>query len=456
MLYSGGERQMDENSAEKKKQPGKRKKTVIFTIVLLLSVLAGWSGRRIFFSPKTKEDPASLSSPVSASKQDRMPPDQPLSKDSRELGWPGSISGDSLGSGGHQAERDSQLPLPDQSGKNVLPGKSPAESKESDLVTESATASPSGTFLEPRDAGRQPVLPPSAGSGHLSSRENIIPPAFLDVGETVSPVKEDRLVLPAFIGDLARLMVQSYYPSPRQGGIGGSTLTLQKLDARYGHGLYGFNVSKSDTQAGRRSVLAYVMNPSMIQGLYHLYVDAFISDLDEESASFVREIKGKRRHLTPAERAGMFTLYSRDMNALARVLTVSCRPETEEMVAAYQKAEKQAVQAGSAYAEAVAARESKNLEGGSLQAASAQTEAAGLRYQNASKSRNKARHALITYARQTGNIRNLDDEEVMYALLWGQRRLNAHPAAKESLHSISQILENLSRRFDAVSAKLHE
>lgn len=320
-----------------------------------------------------------------------------------------------------------------------------------ELPTESASAQPKSRGPE-RAPERTAVLPPSAAPGHLgNTAPDSVPPAVLEVGATLSPVKEDHVVLPAFIRDLARVMAQAYYPAgshPNAGKNGISVLTLKGLNMRYGLGFHGFNVSSGNPRNARRAIFTYIMNPAMLDGLYGLYADSLVSELSQEADQLTRNVRGNKRSLTPEEKADMFKLYARRARALSSALAASCEPGVEQRINAYQDAARAVERANIAYADATMEHEAAVMDGKNVKAALEKKERTGAAYQRAMQQRNAARKNLLSFARKAARDSDLSDDTLLYALSWGQRRLRSGANTRECVRTMARILNNLATRFD--------
>ena len=459
-------RQGDEQG---KKVPSSLKRVVVL-IVLILCVwgYTRWSGKNAEIGDNI--DAALSDKPgevLSAGKNSADGVTDTLSSDisGNDIESQGGQLSMSSGGMGHPDTLGDSLIRPETENKTVplppnfsLPGMTSSSAPGDALPTESAKAPPKNPSPQ-RMAGRTPVLPPSAAPGHIPARvPESIPPAILDVGGSLAPVKEDGMILPAFIKDLARLMAQSYYPAgshPNAKKYGISVLTLKKLNMRYGLGFYGFNVSPNDPKIARRAIFTYIMNSDMLDALYGLYADTLTSELSQEADSLTRDVRGHKRGLTPAEKAEMFILYARDARALSAALVASGDPEVSKALALYHNALRATTQANSVYVDATVEYEAAKLDGKNVNAALTRKEQAGVAYQHVLQKQNSAREKVLLLARKSTRGVILSDDTLLYALSWGQRRLQSGSNSRECLYTMARILDNLAARFDKRAKGFH-
>lgn len=91
----------------------------------------------------------------------------------------------------------------------------------------------------------------------------------------VPKVTADTTVRPDFIEDLADYIVANYRPGR---GAGSLSLDVQEINQHYGTKMTGL-ANSGGNHGNRAEILRYVFSPSMIQGLYGLYVDRFLEIL---------------------------------------------------------------------------------------------------------------------------------------------------------------------------------
>lgn len=97
----------------------------------------------------------------------------------------------------------------------------------------------------------------------------------VQTAEAVPPkVTEDSRVRPEFVQDLAAYLAGRFKPGPHGGVL---QVSVQGLNQRYGTRLPGI---AGGPGGGRAALLRYAFHPTMLQGLYALYVDRFLEDLN--------------------------------------------------------------------------------------------------------------------------------------------------------------------------------
>lgn len=466
---------MSRNNAERqdgqeKKSPSLLKKIIVFVIVVLcVWGYARWSGKDEEIANKISailsdksENNAALDSNGARGTDSPVRRGNSVLDDSRQPIAPSERPGypQTLPESFARTDPDSNRRAPSifdspRFDSSVIPAK-PAQ--EETLPTESATAPPA-TIRHERAPERTAVLPPSIASGHAPSANlDSLPPPVLDVGGTLSPVKEDRIVLPAFIKDLARAMAQSYYPAgshPEAGKSGISVLTLKGLNMRYGLGFYGFNVSAGNPQNARRAIFTYIMNPDMLNGLYALYADSLVGELSFEADRVTRDVRGHKRGLEPSEKADMFRLYARKARALSAGLAASCESGVENRLNAYQEAVRASAQANSKYVDATVEYEAATMDGKNTSLVLEKRDKAGAVYQRAMQRQSAARKDVLLFARKVARDSSLSDDTLLYALSWGQRRLRSGSNSRECVQTMARILDNLATRFDKRAEAFH-
>ena len=370
-------------------------------------------------------------------------------------------------------------------GAPSLPGfssNSTSSSSQSAPAGGDAASPPRGTPLAPGlQAGERPLVeaPPSAlavpsllpgGEASQAGRDGTQPgaagqpentPFIAGGGDVVLPlspttmphVKEDGVVRLAFVDDLAAFLVENYWPkgahpSARQGGI--STVSINWANLRYGGELQGMRRGDDLAQA-RAAVLRYVLNPSMLEGLYKLYIDRFLAVL--EAAADARRVgpAGKERPLTSAEKKEMLNLYAAQARGLGAALTAySSGGGMRERVEKLQTAVKAVEDANRVYMESVGAYE--ELQAGNkrvgLDAARARMDRDAAAYQRVIQAREQTREDLVRAMQQGGATRGVGDDTLVYVASWAYRRGTTNP---EALRTAAQVLQSAGSRLAAAA-----
>ena len=182
-----------------------------------------------------------------------------------------------------------------------------------DKATEGTPLAGVSTILTPPPPPPPPsVLNPPTAPGTLSGPvvqgatgtpvdTSMMPGAPQDGGpQVVAPkVVEDTRVRFGFVDDLAAYLVESYTPGARGGSL---TISPQSLNSRYGVNLTGLD---GGAQGGREGVLHYAFHPTMLHGLYNLYVERFLEAVTLES-----QLPHKGRTLTQAQARQMYMVFA--------------------------------------------------------------------------------------------------------------------------------------------------
>lgn len=265
--------------------------------------------------------------------------------------------------------------------------------------------------------------------------------------------REDAVVRPAFVNDIAAFLAQNYWPknthpSARRGGI--TTASLQWANLRYGAELRDLDGSRGDPGSARRAILGYILNPAAVGRIYGLYAEGFIAALHQEAEKrLVGEGDGKRA-LTDAEKREMFGIYAgyaaRVGAALENYAEDSTMPQKVEI---YAEAEKTVQDANRAYMESMLAFEeaSHGVNSANTNAARLRMDKEAATYQKRVRERETARNTLVA-AMSKGKANR--DDTLVYAAFWAYRR-GADSAS--SLRACSKVFGDMSAKLNAASRK---
>lgn len=246
--------------------------------------------------------------------------------------------------------------------------------------------------------------------------------------------EQDQMVSMDFVTDLARFMAANYWPAgthPQAKNRGITTAGIKWANLKYGAQMRGFAVKAGTPSSARSELLSYVLMPSMVDGLYSLYIDRFLTALERETVAQKRGRQGAERPLSGAEMQEMYGLYSTRFQGLAGAIrTYLATPGIGERVDGYQKAE----------AEADRAHERFLM----VQDQGGDQDRAARAYQAAVIRREQARENIAAALRRGGSTKGLDTDSLVFSALWMHRRGNVmHPA----LERVAGILEDCSRRL---------
>lgn len=301
-------------------------------------------------------------------------------------------------------------------------------------------ASYSRSFEEPgKNAGRPGASDqPAPAEGRLVPEQTLIPGVGGGPDGTtftpkyMPPVKEDTKVRPTYLSDLAQWLAHRYQPGPR-----GGTLSV---DARNMNQLWGVELA-ARAEGGRQALLRYAFQPSMIQGLYDLYINQFMRDLD--NAANERGLNASQNRDFHMAVAGKATLAA---NALDGIMAV---PDLGKRLNAIDEAAQKAVDINAQLANAVfdldELREDKAATAQQLSAGQMRVDGITARYRRAMDDHAAARQALVDDIRK--NCDNApDSDSLLFMASWVERRMGEGQSARDSVKGVSGVLRDLARR----------
>lgn len=279
------------------------------------------------------------------------------------------------------------------------------------------------------------VTRPTTAPGTLAGQIVQAPTEFFSGqsggGEPVPRVTEDSRVRPALLEDLAGYLVSNYRPGPRGGSL---AITVQGLNQRYGIKL------SNEAEGGRAGILRYVFHPSMLQGLYTLYVERFMNALEQAAA---------QRSLTAEQTRQMLKALARRCISLAEALEgVASLPDLSMRLRSMDGFSEQAVNLNSQMTEAVfaldALREDK-ADVAATEVARLRVDGLAARYRRTLEDRAKARRTLVAAIRQTGG-QALDEDSLLFVAEWVDRRAQSDGQAQAASRAAAALLRDLARR----------
>lgn len=282
---------------------------------------------------------------------------------------------------------------------------------------------------EPAATGGAPQLsldPEGPGLAHAGAAA---PPQFSN--ELLPPAEEDSRLPPDYLMDLSQWLVSRYKPGPRGGALGVSAQSLNTL--------MGVTIAQR-TRGGRSSLLRYAMQPSMIQGLYRLYINRFMDDLD---------IAAQKRGLS-REQSDQFhlALGGRALTMAAALDGTLDVPDLAERINKIEALAQDAVDLNANLADAIfQLDELRSAKASKQQIGAAQMRADGItaRYRRAMDEHQNARRGLIEAIRRHSG-QTLDDDGLIFMAYWVQRRIDDDPDAAESLRGCANVMRDLARR----------
>lgn len=246
---------------------------------------------------------------------------------------------------------------------------------------------------------------------------------------------EDREVKPVYIKELAQWLARHYRPSSHS-----LDTSLQALNQ------FGGIAISSQIKGGRSALFRYAMQPSMVKGLYNLYINRFLEDLDEAGSKrgFSND-QNRQFHLALAEKTGSWA------SALEGVLGIqSLKEKLEHIENLAQKTVDSSMELTNAIFELDESRE-KKVSTSQMNVIQLRVNGLAARYRRATENHDSAQLALIKEIRKHAG-QALDNGTLLFMASWVGRRLEADPDARPALQNCAQILRDLSKRCSQVGS----
>ena len=279
-----------------------------------------------------------------------------------------------------------------------------------------------GTVNSPADA----AMP---GNGTAAGPDGFAPPTGL-----TPRVTEDSRVRPQFVENLAAYLVSRFKPGPRVGTLNAS---VQSVNQRFGSKLTGLGDGDA---GGRVALLRYAFHPTMLQGLYSLYVDRFMEDIAREAK--VRDLNAEQTQQLYMALAGRFVMLAGALEGVAATPDLDAR--LRQMDAAAQNTVGINRQLAEATFEYDQLREAKASQA-QLNTAQLRVDGLGARFRRSLEEQAVAQRALVNAVRR-GAGQTMDDDELIFVARWADRRLKQDPQAMASVQTSAGILRDHSRR----------
>lgn len=243
------------------------------------------------------------------------------------------------------------------------------------------------------------------------------------------PVTEDRQVTPGYIEALANWLASRYQPSTGRLGI-----TAQSLNQ------YGGITLASRAKGGRSALLRYAFQPSMLQGLYKIYIGRFMDDL--QSAAQKKGLSDRQNRQFHMALAGNAVLWAAGLEGIMKLPDLRQRLQKIDDLA--QKAVDVNAQLTNAVFELDELRENK---ASSQQLNTAQLRVDGLasRYRRANEEHAAAQRNLVNQIKQNSG-QTLDADTLLFMAAWAERRLSQDADGKSAIDSCIALLRDLGRR----------
>ena len=261
--------------------------------------------------------------------------------------------------------------------------------------------------------------------------------------------REDSVIRPDFVHDLANWLVARYRPAP-QGGKGHINAGIQAANMRYGANMRGMERQGKDPAGARAYILRYVFNPTMLEALFGIYADRLV---DAVARTALAPDQGKA--LNEAQLDDLYKSYAAFFADLAGATSgVAALPDLKTRMEAINRASQQTIALHRQITENVFAlddaREKKDDAG--IPAIEARIENLNKRYRTSLQGQSDARAALVSAVRKGGPAQRLDDDSVLFLAQWIERRMDKQADALDAARKASALLYDLSRRFEKAAS----
>lgn len=268
----------------------------------------------------------------------------------------------------------------------------------------------------------------SSGSSGSSGAAGAAGNGGVQFGQTMPPVKEDQRVGSGYLTGIARWLAGRY--NPANGTLG---VNVQSLNQRAGG-------DTSGVSGGRAGLLQYAFHPSMISGLYRLYIDGFLRDLDSAAAARGLDAAQNRQfHKALAGRAAM----------LASALDgVAATPDLRGRLREIESLAQSSVDINAQLTtEIFALDQLREAKAPRQQLAAAQLRVDGLsaRYRRAMDEHENAQRRLAAEIRRHAG-QGLDEDSLLFIAGWVDRRLEKSDQAIASTRAAAEALRDFAGR----------
>ncbi|MBQ9405618.1 MAG: hypothetical protein IJU37_02645 [Desulfovibrio sp.] len=294
-------------------------------------------------------------------------------------------------------------------------------------ITASQTVAASGS----NDAVVAAQMPSKQGESVQSGQGS---PAGNEAVATLPRVTEDSRVRPHVVEDLAAWLVSRYKDGGRTGTL---NVSVQSLNQRYGAMLV---TASSQGRGGRDALMRYAFHPTMLRGLYNLYVVRFLEALNREAVA---------RGFTPRQIGQFRSALAGRMAQLADALEgVASMTGLLARLEAVDKAAQDVTNINAHMADVLfelqQLRENR-ATGAQISTLALRAEGLAARYRRALDIQTKTERTLVAAIRQTGGGL-LDDDTLLFLARWVGRRVKQDAQALDSVHAAAGILRDFVQR----------
>jgi len=303
---------------------------------------------------------------------------------------------------------------------------------------------------EPSTGAPAPAAPATGEAEGRTTRGLVVNEPQTPKDPGLAGRKDDAVVRPVFISDLARWMVESYIPASGRNGRSSTGVNIQTANARYGVGMKGLAWIGDDLPAGRAAALRHVYTPGMLDALYRMYIDRFMQAV----AEFAAEPRKNGKTLEPEQVGDMYRLYAGRLRALSGAMQgVAALEDLRPRIGHIQNASQKAMAANMRYMEEVfkfdQAREGNDQV--LIAKTRASMDAAADAYHHAAQERDQLRDALIAAIRNHPGARSIGDDNLFYVAMWINRRLQQSSQAREASLQGASLFLDLAQRFERIA-----
>ena len=285
-------------------------------------------------------------------------------------------------------------------------------------------------------------------------------------------IKPSEKVTPYFIQDLASYVVENYHPAgtvDNTSSEGISSINFKSLNARYGLELIGMRYSSNTLQAARNEILSYIMRPEVLNSLYNLYAEKFITEVVRQARSAEKRFvlsgdKIEKRALKDSQVAEMLRLNSNYVQDVAQIFQIAGKDaHISELVDSYLQAVQDVFDANfnlnrvkNRYQILIQKTEEQGTkpEEGEIEKVRQIKEQAAQKYRNAIRKRESFRQQIIQRVLDNTQGLNLAEHEILTITQWAFRRMDNSGNQKNFILNLSKLLERFSEELYAKARQL--
>lgn len=254
--------------------------------------------------------------------------------------------------------------------------------------------------------------------------------------EPLPPATEDSTLKPGNLNRVATWLVNHY-----RGGNGAGSIAATPQAFNQECGL----VLGSAMRGGHKALLRYAFTPSMLSGLYGLYIDKFMEDLDQ--AAIKRGLSPEQNRQFHKALAGSAALLGRAVEGVGQL------PALGDNLGAIDKLSREAAQANNRMASLISDLERQKAatnDPDSLATLQTRMEAAASAYREAEQRLGMARNDLASDIRQHAGP-GLSDDSLLFIASWVYRRMQAGGDARGAIQNSLELLKDFANRCSRIA-----